>query len=307
MTVVILVLAQLCFASLSIAGRIAYGELGIPPDAVVIVRMAFGLSIFFAWSQLRGERATLVSKEWRLLVLCGVLGTTLNQLLFLHGLVQLPKETAATTATLLGTTIPVFAAIFAVALGRERFSAKRALGIALALGGALALVDTSRLALSYDTLVGNLMIVCNCASYALFLVLVRPLATKVPPLRLTMWLFAVGVVCTTPLGVSAWADYAPHLSARAVGVLAFMVAVPTVGAYTLTQIGLRRAASSTVATYIYLQPVFATIGAVLLLGERPGPRIGVAAALIFAGVWVATRAQVAPGPAASELPKADAT
>jgi drug/metabolite transporter (DMT)-like permease len=76
-----------------------------------------------------------------------------------------------------------------------------------------------------------------------------------------------------------------------VGFLAFLILVPTVCAYSLMQIALRRAQSSLVASYIYLQPVFATAAAALLLDERPGGRTAVAALVVFAGVWISTRAR----------------
>jgi drug/metabolite transporter (DMT)-like permease len=65
--------------------------------------------------------------------------------------------------------------------------------------------------------------------------------------------------------------------------------VPTVGAYLLTQIALRRAEPSLVATYIYLQPILAALGAMAILGERPGARTATAAALIFGGVFLSGR------------------
>jgi drug/metabolite transporter (DMT)-like permease len=44
-----------------------------------------------------------------------------------------------------------------------------------------------------------------------------------------------------------------------------------------------------VAAYVYLQPVFATIGAAVLLDERLGPRIVGSGAIVLFGVWVAAR------------------
>jgi drug/metabolite transporter (DMT)-like permease len=289
-TWVVLVLAQLCFATLSVVGRVAMVDLGMPPDAIVITRMLGGMLVFFLWARARGERTPLTRADWRLLVPCALLGTVANQLLFLHGLEHLPRETAATSASLLAVTIPVFAAVFAVVLGRERLQLLRVLGIVLALAGALVLVDLDRLALSSDGLVGNLMILVNNACYALFLVLVRPLTQRLGALQLSGLLFAVGTVATAPLGAIAWIDLAPRITGTGVLLLAFIVAVPTVASYVLINLGLRCAESSAVATFIYLQPVFATGLAILILGEQPGPRVALAAALIFAGVWVSTRA-----------------
>ena len=71
--------------------------------------------------------------------------------------------------------------------------------------------------------------------------------------------------------------------------MAYIVLVPTVGAYYLNAWALGRVAPSTVAVYIYLQPLIAFSLAPLLLGEKLSWRTLVAALLIFAGVLVVTR------------------
>jgi len=184
----------------------------------------------------------------------------------------------------------------------ERFRWNRAIGIALALGGALTLLGVDGFSADGAHLLGNAMILVNCMSYALFLVLVRPLSSRYPALQLVAMLFGVAGVAVAIPGGLAWAELAPRLTGHDVGLLAFIVAVPTVGAYSLTQMGLRRAESSVVATYIYLQPVFGVTLATIFLGERPGARVAVAAALIFTGVFVSTRPGTsAPPPPGSHL------
>jgi drug/metabolite transporter (DMT)-like permease len=73
-------------------------------------------------------------------------------------------------------------------------------------------------------------------------------------------------------------------------VVVYTILVQTVGAYYLNAWALERLAPSTVAVYIYLQPLFAFVVAPLVLGagELPGLRHAVATLLIFAGVGVVT-------------------
>jgi drug/metabolite transporter (DMT)-like permease len=281
----LLILVQLGFASLSIAGKLAFQSgHAVPPNALVMTRMVGGAIVFLliAWRMggLRIERG-----DRGLLVVCGLLGVVFNQALFINGL----RHTTAISANLISSTIPVFATLFAVLLGRERFRWTRVLGIVLAMSGVLVLFDVRNLATSGDHLLGDVMCLANCASYALFLVLVRPLSAKYAPMSLVALMFVVASVAFAPLGVSAWVDFAPRMGLHEALLLLFIVAFPTVGSYSLTQVGLRRAEASLVATYIYLQPVFATVGAVLILHEPLRPVIGLAAALIFLGVWVSTR------------------
>ena len=61
-------------------------------------------------------------------------------------------------------------------------------------------------------------------------------------------------------------------------------------AYSLTQLALKRAESSLVAAYIYLQPIFAAVGAMLVLGEEISGRTMSCGAIVLFGVWLGVRA-----------------
>ena len=279
----ILLVVQVCFASLAVVGKKAL--VAIPPGVIVSTRVAGGALVFFLLARRQGPLRVARGDLGRL-VLCALFGVVVNQLLFVNGL----ERSTATSASVLGTTIPVFTTVFAVAAGAERLRRWRALGIAIALAGALVLVRIDRFSWSDRHAVGNLMIVANSASYAIFLVIVRPLAGRVAPMPLVALLFACAVPFVGAAELGAWIRFAPRLDAGAAGFLAFLVAVPTVAAYALNQIALARAESSLVASYIYVQPVVAALGAWLYIHEVPEARLLVAAPLVFLGVWVSARA-----------------
>jgi drug/metabolite transporter (DMT)-like permease len=289
----LLIVVQICFASLAVAGRFALRS--VPPDALVLTRVAGGALIFFALARWQGGSLAIARADVPRLLACAVLGVVCNQLLFVNGL----RLSSATSASMLGGTIPVFTATFAVLFGVEKWRTARFIGIALSLSGALVLIATrvkTGTAGDHPAL-GNAMIVVNSISYSLFLVAVRPLAAKYPPMTLVALLFATALPLVAPFGIPAWIELAPRLAAADVGFLAFIVAVPTVGAYSFNQIAMQRADASLVAIYVYLQPLFATTGAVLLLGERPTIFTALSAVLIFAGLWVSSRRSSPASPA----------
>ena len=278
--------AQVCFGSLPVAGRLALAH--IPADAIVITRMTAGTIGFYAWARSSGP-IRIAPRDWPMIVLCALLGVVGNQMLFMHGLVR----STATNAAVLGSTIPVFTALFALAFGREPVRAMRLAGIGVAMCGAVVLAlarGEGGPSMGAEHLTGNLMILGNSACYGLYLVLVRPLAVRYSPIVLIAALFLVGTILVAPLGVIGWRDAAP-LDTADLESLAFLILVPTWGAYSLTQIALRHAESSLVASWIYLQPVVTATGAMIFLGERPGVATGIAAAFIFGGVWLSTRAK----------------
>ncbi|HRC57082.1 MAG TPA: DMT family transporter [Kofleriaceae bacterium] len=284
----LLIAAQLCFASLAVVGRMAVVA-HVPPAGIVLVRMVGGALVFALIARARGV-LRIERRDLRLFILCAVLGVVLNQELFIHGLAR----TAATNAVVLGSTIPVFTALFSIALGYEPWSRWRVAGIAVAFIGCLVLVGPDELSLSSSHLVGSVMVLANAASYGLYLALARKIAGRYDPWAIVAVLFLIGVPLVTPLGVVAWST-APPLTGTTLAFLGFLVAVPTVAAYSLVQIGLRHAESSLVASYIYLQPVFTTIGATLLLDEPPGGQTLVAASIVLSGVWISAQAKAAVG------------
>jgi len=278
----ILVLAQVCFASLPVVGRLAMqGSVG--PAAIVLARMSGGALVFalIAW---RRRVLRIDIRDLPAIIGCAVIGVAANQELFVQGLAR----STATNASVLGSTIPVFTALVAIALGREPVHPRRLLGIAVAFSGVAALVGVDRMSMSSDHVVGSAMILVNSLCYGTYLVVVRPLAEKYDPLGLIAWLFICGVPMVLPFGIVEVAR-SPALHTGDIGFFAFLIAVPTVAAYGLVQIALRRTESSLVAAYIYLQPVMATVGAMLLLNEQPTPRTAVCGAIVLFGVWLAAR------------------
>lgn len=279
----ILLAGQICFASLPVVGRLAIGH--VPPAGIVVVRMAGGAIVF---TLVAAQRRTLrvARGDLPLIVLSALLGNVINQEMFIHGLAR----TTATNAVVLGSTIPVFTALVAIVLGRERIKVLRLLGMAVAFGGVAALVGAEELSTSSEHFVGSVMVLINALSYGSYLVIVRPLAERYDPIALLALMFLVGTPIVAPFGIHAFAE-TPALVTSDYLFLAFLIAVPTVGAYGLVQTALRRTESSLVAAYIYLQPVFATIGAMFVLGEDVGLRTVVCGAIVLAGVWLAARAK----------------
>jgi drug/metabolite transporter (DMT)-like permease len=278
----ILLAGQVCFASLPVAGRLALAD--IPPGVLPLVRTVGGAIVFSAVAWRRGV-LRVERRDVPFLVLCALLGNVLNQELFIHGLAR----TTATHAVVIGATIPVFTALTVIVLGREPVRLRRLLGIAVAFGGVAALVGAEDLSLSSRHFAGSVMILVNALSYGIYLAIVRPLADRYDPIALLAFMFLAGIPMVAPIGIHALAVEAHPFTSTDYAFLAFLVAVPTVGAYSFVQIGLQRAESSLVAVYIYLQPVVAATGAVLILDEQVGARLVICGVVVLAGVWLAAR------------------
>jgi drug/metabolite transporter (DMT)-like permease len=279
-----LIAVQVMFATWPIVGKIALRA--VPTVALVAFRVAGAALAFILIGAIRGRVGRIQKRDWPLLVASSLLGVVLNQWLFVKGL----SLTTVINATLLGTTIPIFTLLVSIALRTDRASVRRTLGILLSAAGVVYLIGPGSAGFSSATRLGDLLIVTNSICYGTYIAISKDLMTRYSALTVITWIFIVGAIATVPVGAISIS----HIPLAAVSAsvwlaVAYIIIVPTVGAYYLNAWALGRVPPSTVAVYIYLQPLIAFSLAPLLLGEKLNWRTIVASALIFAGVLVVTR------------------
>ena len=233
----------------------------------------------------RDRTALSRSDNWQLAGFA-LLAIVLNQTLFLAGLAL----TTAHIAAILITTIPVFVLAAAISLGRERATAMKVGGILLAAAGALLVIRGEHAQGARSAAIGAILITMNCLCYALYLVLSKPMMARVSARRVISRMFDIAAVLMIPIAIvplmrQRW-DAIP---ASAWVALAVVIIGPTVIGYMLQAWALTYAESSLVAAYTYAQPVLTTLMAAAFLGERLRWITGVAALLIFGGVYLASR------------------
>ena len=131
-------------------------------------------------------------------------------------------------------------------------------------------------------------------AYSLYLVSARDILHRYHPLTVITWIFIFGSIGLMPFGLLPAIHEFPTTSTTARLALLWVIALPTVTAYYLNMWALTKVESSTVSTFVYMQPVMTALMAMPILGERPSLRMVPAALLIFAGVAVAIRAARRP-------------
>lgn len=289
-----LVAVQLLFGSLPIAAKIVLREMS--PALLTFARVAAAAAVFGVIHLLFVRERIAPRRDFYRLVLYSVLGISANQWLYLEGL----SRTTALNAQILITSIPALTVAAAILLRRETASAAKIVGVAIAGAGALYLIGVER----FDprAALGNALVLANSTCYAFYLVLARDLLIRYRPSTFATWIFLFSAISLLPLGVTSTADGIPHLSRGGALALGFAVAGPTVAAYFLSVWALKRARSSLVAVYVYLQPIVAGTLAARWLDEPVSARVVPAALLIFAGVALVAwteRSPLAAPPAGS--------
>jgi drug/metabolite transporter (DMT)-like permease len=282
---------QVLFGSWPIVGKIALRAM--PPTALVAFRVGGAALAFVVLQRAVGRtRQAIAGEDFVRLALYSLLGVVLNQLLFVKGLALV---SSVINATLLATTIPVFTLIVSITLGYDRVSLRRAFGIVLAACGVIYLVDPANADFSSGNTLGNILLVANSLAYGAYIAISKDMLKRYGALTVITWVFVFGALVTVPFGFFGLGETSfEKLSAGVWLAVLYIILAPTVGAYYLNAWALARVPPSTVAVYIYLQPLIAFALAPLILGERWTSRAWIASGLILAGVSIVTWRERAP-------------
>ena len=270
------------FATWPVLGKIALRTL---PSLSLVAFRVFGAALALSAVGVATRKLGRIARsDWTLLVVCSFLGVVFNQWLFVKGL----SLATAVNATLLGTTIPVFTLLVSIILGNDTASTRRIIGILIAAAGVIYLIGPERADFSHGA--GDLLIISNSLFYGTYIAISKRLVERYNALTVITWIFIIGSLPTLPIGAMSLAKVPlKEVSAVVWLSVAYIVLFATVVCYYLNSWALARVPPSTVAVYIYLQPLIAFVLAPLLLGEKVSPRVVVASGLVFAGVAIVTR------------------
>ncbi len=276
-----LVGVQVSFGLFPVFGGLAMDPVaGFAPFAVAAWRITIGAVVLFALSLgLFGRRAIPARRDLLPLALFAFLGIVLNQGLFLVGL----QKSTPMNAGLVICLIPVFAYSVAVCGRREAFHPRRALGVVVALAGAIPLFVAGGADLASEHAVGNLMMAGNALCYAFYLVYSKPLLARMPALVLVAWIYILSLPWL-PLFVIGHELAPATASTGAWWSLAYVIVFPTIVAYALNSYALARVEASTTAFFVFAQPLITALAAWILMNEAPTPALGLAALGLFAGM-----------------------
>lgn len=273
-----LIAVQFLFASLPTFSKLTF--LSFNPESVtwyriVLVAVIFSAIFFTTKKEKLKEKKHLFN--FAVFAFFGVVG---NQYLFLKGV----ENSTAINASILISTIPIFTMLIAVILKKEMFSKLKFFGVIVALFGVLNLLGLSNL--KFDAyLSGNLMIITNALFYSIFLVISKPMLEIYKPFTLVTYVFIFAAIEVFPL---TFADVLKvNYSALTIENYYPLFAVLILGTllpYLINSFALKRASSSLVAIYIYLQPMIGTVLAITILGEILSAKVLISFVLIFIGL-----------------------
>ncbi len=227
----------------------------IQPGAFILLRV-IGAGLFF-WMMRAVLPQRVAPADLKRLFLCAFFGVAVNQLMFFEGLMR----TSPIDSSIIMVATPILVLVMSSLLIGERITWKKIFGVVLGAAGAVALIFASTTGASTgSSWLGDLFILINAISYAIFLVIVKPLMARYSAVTVMSWCFLFGLLLVTPFGAAdllavEWRSLALTVYLA----LGFVVVMVTFVAYLLNTWALRILQPSVVGMYIYLQPLLAVV------------------------------------------------
>lgn len=217
-------------------------------------------------------------------------GLLFNQCCFTIGL----SITSPINASIVTTSMPIFAMILAALILREPITGKKALGVLMGCNGALILILSS--AAHADARVGDIRgdLLCLFAqfSFALYLSLFNPLIKRYNVFTVNKYMFSWATLMLLPLSsYHVYGVISQPIQLLTWIEVGYVVVCGTFFCYILTMIGQRTLRPTVVSVYNYVQPIVA-VAASLIMGISTMKLTHVlAVVLVFSGVWLVVKSK----------------
>ena len=200
---------KLILAHLAIFGaNLIYGlnyviAKGIMPDhlqpRVIILFRVVGATIIFWLVANFFSQEKIEKTDFPRLALSGLFGIAINQIMFFEGL----NLTTPINASIIMVSTPILVLVLAHFIIGEKISLQKIIGIALgATGASYLILHQGSISFTSNTFVGNLFVLINAASYAAFLVIVKPLMKKYSAITVMKWVFLFGTIYVIPFSAN---------------------------------------------------------------------------------------------------------
>ncbi|WP_298139937.1 DMT family transporter [Flavobacterium sp.] len=252
------------------------------------ITMRVGGSVLLFWLiSFFGPKEKIAREDFPRIVAAALFGVALNMLTFFKGL----SYTSPIMGAVLMVTTPMIVLILSAIIMKEQMQKRKIIGIILGLAGTITLILYGKSMVNApNATLGNLLVFINAISYGFYLILVKKLMDKYNAFTFVKWIYTFGFIMVLPFG---WSEFDAvnwtTIPADIFWKIGFVVVFSTFLTYLLNLVSMRELKPTTVAVFIYLQPLFATIFAVGLGKDELSLVKLLSAVLIFAGVYLVTQ------------------
>lgn len=257
------------------------------PFAINIIRIGISVILFWFLFLFKRPETKIQKKDIPSFLLCALTATALNQMLFIKGL----SFTFPIHAALLTLITPILITIIAASVLKEKITVAKILGLFLGIFGAVLLVSAREVnAPGENSVFGDTLVILSSVAYTFYFILAKPLMKKYSSIQVVRWLFTFGFFMILPFCFKEFSNITWQVFTFKDWFFLFLIVIPgTFMAYIFNLYGIQKLSASMAGAYIYSQPVFAVIIAMLFLKEELSLYKIMAALLIGMGVYLSNR------------------
>jgi drug/metabolite transporter (DMT)-like permease len=282
----LLSLTSLFWAGNTVLGRFLAGH--VPPMTLSFIRWggAFLILLPFAAGHLARDWP-LIRKHAALLALLALVGFSAYNTMAYYGL----QYTTAINGLLLQSIGPLFVALWTFALFGDRLTLRQAGGICVSLSGVIVIICHGSLAVLFGIAFnrGDVWFVIALVFYGFYMAILRK-RPKIHPLSFLAVGMGGGAVFLVPLvALEVMSGRTMVFDAESLLSFAFICIFPSLLGYLFLNRGIELVGANRAAPFIHLVPVFGSVLAIVLLGERFELYHAVGYGLVFSGITVATK------------------
>jgi len=263
----------------------------VVPEALTIMRMIFACTMFWIVSLfMKQEKVPL--KDLGLLFICGMCGIAFNQSLFILGL----SQTSPVDASIIATAGPIFVMLLAAVILKEPITKLKAFGVFVgAAGGILLILTSTQSSNQVSSLQGDLKIVLSGFIYSIYVVISKPLSIRYSSVTIMKWMFLFSALVLFPFMYREMIDTAAFHRAtidwKETSAIFYVLFGATFVPYLMIPMALKRIRPTTLSMYNYVQPIVASLIAVMIGQDTFSLSKVFSSALVFVGVYMVTQSK----------------
>lgn len=258
------------------------------PVTVTTFRMVGAAIAFWALSMFY-KQEHVNHRDMLKIFFASLFALVFNQGMYIFGL----SLTSPIDASIVTTTLPIVTMIVAAIYLKEPITNKKVLGIFVGAMGALILILSSQAASSGNgSIIGDLLCLIAQISFSIYLTVFKGLTQQYSVITINKWMFVYASLCYIPFSyhdISA-IEWAAIPTIAIVEVL-YVVLAGSFLAYLCIMTAQKMLRPTVVSMYNYMQPIVASIAAVIMGMGSFGWQKGIAIALVFLGVYIVTQSK----------------
>jgi len=252
----------------------------IPPITVATARVGIGAAVLAAIVAARGRAWPRERHAWLLLLVMGVIGNAIPFSLINWGETRIDSGLTA----ILMSSVPLATIMLAPVVVRdEPLTPGKLLGVVLGMAGVAVLIGPGALMGAHGELLGEIAVTAAALCYAVNGLVARQLPKMPVEVISAGTLLSATLVCL-PLSLTVDRPWQATPSSLSLAALVLLGVLNTACGYLLLFRLVVRAGAGFASLNNFLVPLFGVMWGVLLLQERPAPRVFVGLLLIFGGL-----------------------